>query len=102
VAKATTSRLVDLHNKLAEVMLDGLEKEEIKDEEGNVVGVQKPSAAIMAVAVTFLKNNNITADPETNAGLSALQQRLQEKRAAGKTKLRDMEDAANWAGGALQ
>jgi len=40
----------------------------------------KATAAEVGAAITFLKNNSITASPSTNAALSKLSQTLQERR----------------------
>lgn len=47
------------------------------DEEGNSI---PPSAAHLAAAITFLKNNNITADANTNKGLTELKDALAARR----------------------
>lgn len=40
----------------------------------------KATAAEVGAAITFLKNNSITASPSTNAALAQLSQSLQERR----------------------
>lgn len=40
----------------------------------------RPSPALLGAAVAFLKNNNITADPETNEALSDLSKKLAARR----------------------
>lgn len=46
-----------------------------------------PGAAYIAVAVGFLKNNNITADAGKNAALSELQEQLRRRRTEQKGAL---------------
>jgi len=40
----------------------------------------KAAPAIVGAAITFLKNNQITADPATNAAIAGLTQTLRERR----------------------
>jgi len=86
--KATIARLADLHNLVTEALIDGVTTQEVEVEGpdgGTRVERVRPSAAIIAVALTHLKNNNISADPETNNRLRELEGKLQQRRAAGKT-----------------
>jgi hypothetical protein len=86
--KANDAVLGELHGIVAEVLKMRLraplfhEGEAVPDTTG--LGC---SASELAVAVTFLKNNNITADPETNKALSDLREKLKESRDSGKAKL---------------
>lgn len=50
-----------------------------KDAEG-VERKVRPSPALLGAAVTFLKNNNITADPEKNKALADLNEKLAARR----------------------
>lgn len=94
--KATVARLCDLHNLITEALIEGCSAQEIEVEEGKKVR-QLPSAAILAVGLAHLKNNSITADPETNNKLRELQDKLQQRRTAGKASMTDLQDAAdNW------
>ena len=54
---AKVSRLAELHSMLAELMIEDIK---IAREEGIPM-----AASDMGVIVAFLKNNNITADPDT-------------------------------------
>lgn len=65
---ATDKKLGELHEAVASHLIAAVQSEE---------GVP---AAVLAVAVGFLKNNNITADPTTNAALSELGQKLAARR----------------------
>lgn len=89
MAKASDADLGDLHALVALVLGSKL-KAPLYDGEGNAIpGTEHcgATAAEISVAVAFLKNNNITADPETNKGLDDLRKKLQENRAAGKRTL---------------
>lgn len=66
--KATMDKLAALHSQLADALTEALETS--TDEDGQAV---KPSAAVMAQAIAFLKLNNITADAETDPALQRLQ-----------------------------
>lgn len=85
--KATVARLADLHNLVTEALIEGVTTQEV-EVEGPDGGTRKerirPSAAVIAVALTHLKNNSITADPETNSRLRELEGKLQQRRASGK------------------
>lgn len=86
--KANDAVLGELHGLIAEVLKARLrapvfhEGAAIPETEGLACTAQE-----IAVAVTFLKNNNITADPETNKALSDLREKLKEQREAGKSRL---------------
>ena len=63
--------------------------------EDNVEKVVKPSPALLSAAIAFLKNNNITADPATNAALAGLAETLQKRRTkAGGLTRAAMEEAS--------
>ena len=74
MTKATEAKLAELHGAVADALT-------------TVVKVEEPSAAHIMAAITFLKNNNITADAESNAALSELSKQLAEKRKTQKGKL---------------
>lgn len=98
MAKASDADLGDLHALVALVLGSKL-KAPLYDSEGEPIpGTEYcgATAAEISVAVAFLKNNNITADPETNKGLEDLRKRLQENRANGKKALtkKAIDDAA--------
>jgi len=66
-ARATEDALGTLHGVVAEYLTLKL-----------MTG--KATAAEVGAAITFLKNNSITASPSTNAALASLSQTLQERR----------------------
>lgn len=85
MSKATEDDLSALHGAVASalttVITDGVDTP-VKGAEGEVTVVKTPaSAAYYAAAITFLKNNNITAG-RGNAELDALKQALENKRNA--------------------
>ncbi len=86
--KANDAVLGELHGIIAEVLKTRLRAPMFHEGEvvPDTVGLACTAAEI-AVAVTFLKNNNITADPETNKALSDLREKLKEQREAGKNRL---------------
>lgn len=69
--KASESVLADLHGVVAEYL-------KLKLLSG------KATAAEVGAAITFLKNNNITADPATNERLRGLSQTLQNRKKGGR------------------
>lgn len=82
MSKASEEALGDLHAAVAVALKEAINPQ---------AEVGKPaiaSAAHLAAAITFLKNNSITADPSTNQGLSDLRKDLAEKRQQGKGKLK--------------
>lgn len=52
------------------------------------------SASDLAAAITFLKNNNITADPDQNSDLAELKTALEARRKNSKLSLLANQDAA--------
>lgn len=84
--KATESKLSALHGAVADVLTSQITRqvEDVKyDEEGNEIPtgdmVYVASPATIAVAVKFLKDNNITADMEMNENLNSLRDTLANK-----------------------
>lgn len=65
--KATMAKLAELHRQFAEVLTEALQPQ--PDEDGVV---RLPSAAVMAQVNAFLKNNNISADVDTDPATKAL------------------------------
>ncbi len=72
---ASDKELGALHATVAKVLTQAISGEEC-------------SAAVLSVAVTFLKNNNITASPTDNAELAELNKQLAQRRAQGKERLK--------------
>lgn len=108
MAKKTASEqaLGALHEKLANVLSDMLDDQEVtkptgKDADGNVITVTetiKPSAGVLAVAAKFLKDNSIFADPDQSGAMSEFEQKLNRR---GKPSKQDLKDAMNEVGGQL-
>lgn len=82
MSKASETALGLLHGAVATALTDAVKGTVTED------GVPIPASAshIMA-AITFLKNNNITADAESNAALAGLAERLKTQRKDSKAKL---------------
>lgn len=80
MAKATETKLGELHEAVAVALTDVVQNGmTVVNKDGDEVRVQAPPAYLTA-AITFLKNNNITADPETNSKLATLREKLAERR----------------------
>jgi len=99
---ADEKALGDLHTKVANVLSDLLDGQELPtgehDEDGNeVVQVMPPSAAIITSAIQFLKNNNITCAPSQDNAIGELADKMQarrEKRALRRAHTSDFEAAS--------
>lgn len=84
---ANEKTLGDLHDKVARVLSDALDGDElpevIDEDSGEVTAPAKrlaPSAAIIAAATKFLKDNNITCVPTEDNALGELQRKMEERR----------------------
>ena len=86
--RATEGSLASLHGVLAEYLT-------------LCIASGKPPPAIVGAAITFLKNNSITADAETNEKLAALKDTLAAKRKRGGGLTRSDMQAADAAFGDL-
>jgi hypothetical protein len=102
MSKATEDELATMHGAIARglttIITEGVNtvlKAAEPDADPEVVN-SPASAAYYMAAITFAKNNNITADPTTNAELSALANALKERRAVAKTRMttRTIENVA--------
>ena len=82
MSKASEDALAALHGAVATALTGSLV--ERVGEDGVPV---PPSASHIMAAITFLKNNNITADVSSNTELSDLNAALTARRAAAKQKL---------------
>lgn len=106
MSKATEDDLSALHGALATalttVITDGVPVV-VKGEEGDSVEKVPASAAYFAAAITFLKNNNITAG-KGNAELGALKAALENKRTSRRPTLSPeaLEEAAELFGQRIQ
>ncbi len=77
---ATDNALQELHATVARALSAAIQPVEIPGKEGEPSVTLPPSAAHLAAAITFLKNNSITASPTTNAALSKLKDDLEARR----------------------
>jgi hypothetical protein len=111
MAKASEGALGDLHEKVATALVQRIEAPLRTDSGTPIPGTEGCwcSSSDLQAAITFLKNNNITADPETNVGLAALKDKLQQRRDRGKRNLSanpvpeaDLEGLDNSLGGLMQ
>jgi len=82
VTKATIQDLGELHNQLARTATEQLKAE-------------APSAAWASVALALLKHERITADPESNADLLALNAQLKQRRASKRITPADLHAVAD-------
>lgn len=99
---ANESKLGSLHDIVADTLLEALKGEVlpgyIDPETGEEVPEKRlpPSAAIIAAATKFLKDNNITCAPSEDNSLGELQQ-IMEARVAKKASRQDLLDAMSQA-----
>jgi hypothetical protein len=77
---ATDNALQELHAQIARSLTEAVKPIDVVDEETGTVKTLPPSAAHLAAAITFLKNNNITASPTSNKALSDLSDALAARR----------------------
>lgn len=86
MSKASEEELGAMHGAIArgltEILTDGAV---VGEEDGKPIRITAP-ASYYAAAIAFAKNNNITADPTTNAELLGLDDALQRRKDA-KNKL---------------
>lgn len=87
---ASDATLKALHAVLAEQLLDMIQNGvPVFDKEGNESGTRKATAAELAVAVTFLKNNEITANLDDSDATKALREALEARRKKAKPVMPD-------------
>ena len=87
---ASDATLKALHAVLAEQLLDMIQNGvPVFDKEGNESGTRKATAAELAVAVTFLKNNEITANLDDSDATKALREALEARRKRAKPVMPD-------------
>ena len=90
MAAASDATLKALHAVLAEQLLDMIQNGvPLFDKEGNESGTRKATAAELAVAVTFLKNNEITANLDDSDATKALREALEARRKKAKPVMPD-------------
>lgn len=87
---ASDATLKALHAVLAEQLLDMIQNGvPVFDKEGNEAGTRKATAAELAVAVTFLRNNEITANLDDSDATKALREALEARRKKAKPVMPD-------------
>ena len=87
---ASDTLLKELHAELARQLLDVVKNGvPVFDKEGDEVGTRKATAAELAVAVTFLKNNDITADLNDSDATKELRDALEARRKKAKPVMPD-------------
>ena len=90
MAAASDATLKALHAVLATELLDMVKNGvPVFDKEGNEAGTRKATAAELAVAVTFLKNNEITANLDDSDATKALREALEARRKKAKPVMPD-------------
>ena len=90
MAGASEEILKQLHAELANQLLDMIrDGVPVFDKEGEEVGTRKATAAELAVAVTFLKNNEITANLDDTDATKALREALEARRRKAKPVMPD-------------
>ena len=90
MAGASEEVLKQLHAELANQLLDMIRNGvPVFDKEGEEVGTRKATAAELAVAVTFLKNNEITANLDDSDATKALREALEARRKKAKPVMPD-------------
>lgn len=93
MAKATESELELLHATVARVLREQLEGQtmNIVGEDGEKKEINLASPQMVAQAIKFLKDNNITATPEIGDDLNDLADMLKNKPQRGRTQLRAVD-----------
>ena len=87
---ASDAILKELHAELAAQLLDIVRNGvPMFDKEGNEAGTRKATAAELAVAVTFLKANDITANLDDSDATKALREALEARRKKAKPVMPD-------------
>ena len=87
---ASDTLLKELHAELARQLLDVVKNGvPVFDKEGDEVGTRKATAAELTVAVTFLKNNDITADLNDSDATKELRDALEARRKKAKPVMPD-------------
>lgn len=96
---ASDKQLGGLHSQVAALMAEMLQPRKVEDldSEGEVIRVRVvyPSAAEIAVAVKFLKDNSISADIEESDDLKEMRENLAKTRRPSKKDLDDAMSAVN-------
>jgi hypothetical protein len=89
---ASTGDMKNLHKELCAALHEAIQPETILDKEGNVVG-RKRSAAALAVAVKFLKDNRIEAVDAPGSSLAQLRDAVMPALPTFEQDYEDLDDA---------
>lgn len=97
MSKASEKALGDLHAAVAMSLANAISAPRYTDEGEAINGTEGTmvSAAVLSAAITFLKNNNITADADTNEGLKGLKDQLEARRKDRKAAMAGNQSAAS-------
>lgn len=97
MSKATEAALAELHGAVAIALTGAVQGGVETSEDGTATRVIPASAAHIMAAITFLKNNNITADASSNSALDDLSKALAAKRQSAKQRMSrvDVQAAAD-------
>jgi hypothetical protein len=87
MTKATEDALATLHGAVAVALTDAVAIKVIPATEDAPAQTVAPSAAHIMAAITFLKNNSITADASSNAELDELSAALKKRRLEQKDRM---------------
>ena len=90
MAGASEEVLKQLHAELANQLLDMIRNGvPVFDKEGEEVGTRKATAAELGAAISFLKNNSITADLDDSDATRELREALEKRRSKLKPVMPD-------------
>lgn len=88
MSKASEEELSTLHGQIARTLTQVIKVSDNPE-------AAQPSAAHIMAAITFCKNNNITADPASNTALKELTDQLANRRASRKLTREDISKVAD-------
>jgi hypothetical protein len=96
MTKATSNELGALHKAVADSITKRLTLPRYTGDGDVIPGTEGTgcSAAELAAAITFLKNNDVMADPEVDEGLQGLREALENRRKSGKDQLLQRQQEA--------
>ncbi len=98
---ASEDKLGALHEAVTRALIEGVTPTVIPGVEGEADVVLPPSAAMLAAAAKFLKDNSISCAPSEDNEMGELQRRLEEKndrRTARKAERAELLEAGREAG----
>lgn len=94
---ANETKLGQLHDLVADALIQKVKGSVILDEDGQEVGKMEPTAADLQAAAKFLKDNQITCAPSDDNRMGELQDLVAQKnarRANRRASRQELEDAA--------